>query len=232
MVSCCCWVLYRWWLDRPLVYRSLWVWRIPNRNVAAALLHNNNFRNDQLLHRDLQHYTNKAPEFYTTTYDCPGHYTDALKYYSAPSYYTTKVTEYYITTHAAPSYFTEAPKYYSQLLIALIFLNTTMFPAATPRLPLITPPKRSNATPKRQSTTLPRSTQTQLRRPSITQSRLATQKLLFRATLNWNTTLILQSTTPRPTLHLAVTPQPPSTTPKKPPITQPRTLPGILHRGI
>ncbi len=30
----------------------------------------------------------------------------------------------------------------SQLLIAPIFLNTTLFPAATPRLPLITPPKR------------------------------------------------------------------------------------------
>jgi hypothetical protein len=40
------------------------------------------------------------------------------------------------------------------------------------------------------------------------QSRLATQKLLFRATLKWNTTLMLQSTTPRPTLHLATTPQP------------------------
>ena len=35
---------------------------------------------------------------------------------------------------------------------------------------------------------------------------------------------MLQFTTPRPTLHLATTPQPPSTTPKKPPITQPRTL--------
>jgi hypothetical protein len=61
------------------------------------------------------------------------------------------------------------------------------------------------------------------------QSRLATQKLLFRATLKWNTTLMLQSTTPRPTLHLAT----PSyntaalSTPKKLPITQPRTLPGI-----
>jgi hypothetical protein len=70
---------------------------------------------------------------------------------------------------------------------------------------------------------LPQSTQPQLRRPSITLSRLATQKLLFRATLNRNTTLMLQSTTPR---------QPPSTTPKKPPITQLRTLPSLLHRGI
>jgi hypothetical protein len=40
-------------------------------------------------------------------------------------------------------------------------------------------------------------------------SRLTAQKLLFRATLNRNTTLMLKSTTPRPTLHLATTPQPP-----------------------
>jgi hypothetical protein len=51
-----------------------------------------------------------------------------------------------------------------------------------------------------ETTTLPRTTQPQLRRPSITQSRLTTQKLLFRTTLNQNTTLILQFTTPRPTL--------------------------------
>ncbi len=63
-------------------------------------------------------------------------------------------------------------------------------------------------------------------------SQLATQKLLSRATLNLNTTLMLQSTTPRSFLYLATTPQPLSTTPKKPPITQPRTLPGIPHRGI
>jgi hypothetical protein len=35
-----------------------------------------------------QYYTTKAPEFYTTTYAASSHYTDALKYYSAPSYYT------------------------------------------------------------------------------------------------------------------------------------------------
>jgi hypothetical protein len=46
------------------------------------------------------------------------------------------------------------------------------------------------------------------------------------------TTLMLQFTTPRPALHLTTTPQPPSTTPKKPPITQLRTLPSLLHRGI
>jgi hypothetical protein len=40
-----------------------------------------------------KYYTTKAPEFYTTTYADPSHYTDALNYYSAPSYYTTKATE-------------------------------------------------------------------------------------------------------------------------------------------
>jgi hypothetical protein len=93
-----------------------------------------------------KYYTTKAPEFYTITYAAPSHYTDVLKYCSAPSYYTTKATEYYMTTHAAPSYYTEASKYNSvltsQLPIAPIFLNTTLFPAATPRLPLITLPKR------------------------------------------------------------------------------------------
>jgi hypothetical protein len=69
----------------------------------------------------------------------------------------------------------------------------------------------------------------QLRRPSITQSPLTTQKLFFRTTLNRNTTVMLQSTTPRPTLRLATTPQRPSTTPKNPPITQLRTLPSLLH---
>jgi hypothetical protein len=46
-----------------------------------------------------KYYTTKAPEFYTTTYAAPStlttlKYTDALKYYSAPSYYTTKATEH------------------------------------------------------------------------------------------------------------------------------------------
>jgi hypothetical protein len=41
-----------------------------------------------------KYYTTKASEFYTTTYAAPRHFTDALKYYSAPSYYTTKATEH------------------------------------------------------------------------------------------------------------------------------------------
>jgi hypothetical protein len=79
----------------------------------------------------------------------------------------------------------------------------------------MSPPPRSNTTLKRQSTTLPQSTQPQLRWPSITQSRLATPKLIFRAASNRDTTLMLQSTTPRLTLHLATTPQTSSTAPKK-----------------
>jgi hypothetical protein len=51
------------------------VWRRPNRN-------------DQFLTEVFQYYTTKAPEFYTITYAAPSHYTDALKYYSVPSYYT------------------------------------------------------------------------------------------------------------------------------------------------
>jgi hypothetical protein len=127
---------------------------------------------------------------YATTSYCTGVY----------KYYTTKAPEFYTTTYSAPSYYTKATEQdyaccpillhrgsqvllCSQLLIVPTFLNTTPFPAATPRFPLITPPKRP-------STSLPQSTQPQLRRPSITLSRLATQKLLFRATLNRNTTLM------------------------------------------
>jgi hypothetical protein len=96
-----------------------------------------------------KYYTPKAPEFCTTTYAAPSHYTDVLKYYSAPSYYTLKVTEHDYACCPILLHRGFQVLLYSQLLIALIFLSTTLFPAATPRLPLITPPKRSNTTPKR-----------------------------------------------------------------------------------
>jgi hypothetical protein len=82
-----------------------------------------------------------APEYYTTTCASPSHYTEAPKYYSAPSYTTTTETAkyyavptnytaaapsyyvepeyyteapvYYTTTYATPSYYTETPKYYN-----------------------------------------------------------------------------------------------------------------------
>ncbi|XP_046632605.1 probable LIM domain-containing serine/threonine-protein kinase DDB_G0286997 [Daphnia pulicaria] len=113
--------------------------------------------------------------------------------------------------------------------------SITQFLATTPGLQLITPPKRLNTTPSRPSTTpprlqsitpqlmlpratipkprsitLPQATQLQLRRPSITQPQLTTQ--LLRTTLNRNTTPRLQFTTPQPTLYLATTPRPLSTT--------------------
>jgi hypothetical protein len=35
-----------------------------------------------------KYYTTRAPEFYTTAYAAPSHYTDALMYYSTLNYYT------------------------------------------------------------------------------------------------------------------------------------------------
>ncbi len=144
------------------------VWRIPNRNTAALLPQSN--ATTSPCTEVYKYYTTKAPEFYTTTYADPSHYTDALKYYSALSYYTTKATEQDYACCPILLHRCSQVLFCSQLLIAPIFLNSTLFPAAKPRLPLITPPKWSNTTPKRQSTSLPRSTQPQLRRPSFTQS--------------------------------------------------------------
>ncbi|EFX88860.1 hypothetical protein DAPPUDRAFT_234196 [Daphnia pulex] len=62
----------------------------PQRHRGTALLPKSNLRNDQFLH--FKYYTTKAQEFYSTTYAAPSHYTDAMKFYSAPSYYTTKAT--------------------------------------------------------------------------------------------------------------------------------------------
>ncbi|XP_046444625.1 uncharacterized protein LOC124194462 [Daphnia pulex] len=150
-VGCC---IVDGWVDHWCTDVS-WVWRIPNRN-AAALLPKSNLRNDQLNCTEVsKYYTPKAPEFCTTTYAAPSHYTDVLKYYSAPSYYTIKVTEHDYACCPILLHRGFQVLLYSQLLIAPIFLNTILFPAATPRLPLITPPKRSNTTPKRQSTSLP-----------------------------------------------------------------------------
>jgi hypothetical protein len=74
--------------------------------------------------------------------------------------------EYYTTTYGAPSYYTEAPGSQvllcPQLLTTPMLLSTTLFPETSPRLQLITPPKRLNTTPKRPRTTLPRCTQPQV----------------------------------------------------------------------
>ncbi|XP_046631879.1 uncharacterized protein LOC124311431 [Daphnia pulicaria] len=77
---------------------------------------------------------------------------------------------------------------------------TTPMLSVTPRLPLITPPKRSNTTPKWYYSAPIYTTITEAAKCYAVQT-YTTQKLLFRATLNRNTTLMLQFTTPRPTLH-------------------------------
>ncbi|XP_046441842.1 uncharacterized protein LOC124192527 [Daphnia pulex] len=93
-----------WCTDVSVVFRKL------NRNAAAFLTYATTSSCTEVF----KYYTTEAPEFYTTTYAAPGHYTDALKYYSAPSYYTTKATDYYMTMHAVPSDYTEAPNCYTE----------------------------------------------------------------------------------------------------------------------
>ncbi|EFX76503.1 hypothetical protein DAPPUDRAFT_107003 [Daphnia pulex] len=67
-----------------------------------------------------KYYTTKAPDLNNTTYAAPSHYTDALKYYSAPSYYTTKAKEDdYACCPILRASYTEAPKYYSVLIYLL-----------------------------------------------------------------------------------------------------------------
>jgi hypothetical protein len=92
------------------------------------------------------YYNTEALKYNTTSYAAPSHYTDALKYYSAPSYYTTKATEQDYA--CCPILLHRGSKVLlcSQLFIAQLFLNTTLFPVATRRLPLITPPKSRNYT--------------------------------------------------------------------------------------
>jgi hypothetical protein len=82
--------------------------------------------------------------------------------------------ESYTTTYAAPAYYTEA-------------LSTTLCPATTPKLQLITSPMLLSTTPNRTNTTLPRATQLQRRRTSITQQILTTQRVLLRTTLHRKT---------------------------------------------
>jgi hypothetical protein len=87
-----------------------------------------------------EYYTMSPPNCTTTSkHATPTYYTEA------PKHYTTKAPEYYIETYAASSYYTEAPKY----TLPRVTSPSTILPSATtPRLHLITPPKRSNSTPK------------------------------------------------------------------------------------
>ncbi|EFX79845.1 hypothetical protein DAPPUDRAFT_244549 [Daphnia pulex] len=86
------------------------VWRILNGN-ATVLLHN--IRNDLLLQRTSNYYTEKA-EYYTRTCATPVYYIEEPKHYSAPSY---NRSVYYTTIdpdcYAAPNRYIEASKYYT-----------------------------------------------------------------------------------------------------------------------
>jgi hypothetical protein len=105
-----------------------------------------------------------------------------------------------------------------------------MLPQPTrPRLQLISIPKRTSTTPNLTSTTLPRCTQPNwggqvLRSPDLQHSSCS---FILR---NWNTTPKLQFATAQLTLHLDTMTKPPTTTPKRPHITHPRTLPQFTTR--
>ncbi|EFX85138.1 hypothetical protein DAPPUDRAFT_238160 [Daphnia pulex] len=94
-----------WWVDHWCTDVFL-VWRLPNRNAAA--FPKATYATTSYCTKVYKYYTTKAPEFYTTISAAPNHYTDVLKYYSAPSYYTTKATDCY--TVAPADYYTEAAK--------------------------------------------------------------------------------------------------------------------------
>ncbi len=149
MASCCCWVSYRRWLDRPLVCRFL-------LGVADF---NNNIRNNRMLHRGPQvlhhqgfrvlnrnwchpslcwpellrrisevfffpelhylHYTASLPNNNVNTYIL----TKGAEYYTTQGaeYYTTQGAEYY-TTQGAEYYTTQWAEYYTK---APVYFTTT-----------------------------------------------------------------------------------------------------------
>jgi hypothetical protein len=85
MASCCCWVLYRWWLVQPWctdVSWESWVWRVSKHNTAVP------------------------SNYLASTSAAPACNTEALKCY------TTMDPDYYTTAHVAPSYYAECPKYF------------------------------------------------------------------------------------------------------------------------
>ncbi|EFX86259.1 hypothetical protein DAPPUDRAFT_98167 [Daphnia pulex] len=161
-----------------------------------------------------QKYYTDAPVHYTTTYVKPRppscytealadnytktveYYTEAVKYFSAPSYSTRTeaaggqltfaTSTYYadapkvlrlkeLRDKRDPSYITKAPEYYTTEYtvpayyteIPKYYTTTNAARSTTLRLQLISIPKRSSTTPNRSSTTLP-CTQPQLRRLSTT----------------------------------------------------------------
>ncbi len=195
MASCSCWVLYRWWLDRPLMYRCL----LGMADIKPQLRR----VPTQLTQRGsctevFKYYTTKAPELYTKTYAAPSHtpWSITLPRVTTPPR-RRSTTWFYV---CCPFYYTEVLSItLLSLLTACIFLSTILFFSCYTEVPAFSTKTAEYYTEVAKYFSTPIYT---------TQSRLATQKLFFRALLNWNTTLMLQSTTPRPTLHLATTPQP------------------------
>jgi hypothetical protein len=96
--------------------------------------------------------------------------------------------------------------------------------STTPRLQLISMPKRSSTTPNRTSTTLPRSTQPQLRdKYYVAQTYNTAAAPSYYVELKYYTEAPVYYTTTYATPRYYD--EAPTTTPKRPHITQPRTLP-------
>jgi hypothetical protein len=90
-----------------------WVSWIVNLNTLA-LLHNNNMRNNRLLHHQGSSVLQQnlwCPEL---LHRAPK-YKSALSHFIKESEYYTKAPKYFTTTYAAPSFYTEALNYYTAL---------------------------------------------------------------------------------------------------------------------
>ncbi|EFX86658.1 hypothetical protein DAPPUDRAFT_236590 [Daphnia pulex] len=72
-VGCC---IVDGWVDHWCTDVS-WVWRIPNRNVAASNTTSTYVTTCCYITETPNNYTTKAPEYYTTTYAAPAYYTEA-----------------------------------------------------------------------------------------------------------------------------------------------------------
>jgi hypothetical protein len=139
MALCCCWLLYRWWLGRPRVYRCLGMvdskQQQRKNSTPRCSLNTQQRQHKQHLFTTLMLVSTTPPRLqdYTKTYA----YLSDLRN-----------TEVFLfpELHRVTS-----PKRLSTTLRLPI---TILIIATTPRLQLVTPPKRSSATPKRPSTTL------------------------------------------------------------------------------
>jgi hypothetical protein len=131
MPSCCYWLLYRWWLGRPLVFRCLLDKADTKPQRRRRLTTQQHTQRPVTTPRLHSGFTVKPPRIQIITPQLvllpELHYQSAEYYTEAPKYYTT-----------------EAPTETTQL---------RMLPQpTTPRLQLITPLKLSNTTLERPST--------------------------------------------------------------------------------